>query len=52
MRENLGGVDVASVGPLVGELVLGSAEYSVWVIVPDKTGKGLYAELCRARHHA
>jgi hypothetical protein len=37
-RANLAGVNVVSVGPLVAEQEPGGVQYSVVVIVPNKTG--------------
>jgi hypothetical protein len=44
-RENLDGVDVVSVGPLYAEQVPGGVQYSVVVIVPDRTGKDCVSSL-------
>ena len=38
-RENLAGIDVVSVSPLLVEQVLGGFQYSIVVIVPDRDGK-------------
>ena len=38
-RENLAGVDVVSVSPLLAELVPGGFQYSIVAIVPDRDGK-------------
>jgi hypothetical protein len=37
--ENLAGVDVVSVGPLLGEQVSGGMRYSVYAVVPARGGK-------------
>ena len=38
-RENLDGVDVVSVGPLLADPVRGGVQYSAVVIVPERGGK-------------
>jgi hypothetical protein len=38
-RDNLAGIDVVSVSPLLVEQVLGGFQYSIVAIVPDRNGK-------------